>query len=180
MSDAPFPPIETPRHRLRCVEPGDAAETVAMMTPAVSRWLGHWPDPFTLDRAVARIDAMRALAALGDALPLAITARDGGPLMGWVMVVRAPADRRRASLGYWLGEAWHGGRRMLEVAPAAACAGFERLDLDAVEATVQPANAGSIAVLEACGMRKVGEGLTFTPSRQREEFCAFYEVLRSV
>ena len=34
----------------------------------------------------------------------------------------------------------------------------------------------SVAVMRACGMRPVGERLTFADSRQVEEVCAYYEV----
>jgi ribosomal-protein-alanine N-acetyltransferase len=42
-----FPPIETARLLLRCVEAEDAAATAALITPAVSQWVARWPFPYS-------------------------------------------------------------------------------------------------------------------------------------
>src|SRR5260221_13801381 len=178
MTDAPSEPLEAARLQLRCVAAGDAAATAALMTPEVSRWVAYWLVPFTADMATARIETMRQLAFKGDALPLAIVAKPRGGLIGWVTLDRDGKDRRRGSLGYWLGERYQGKGYMKEVAPVVLAAGFKLLDLDVIEAAAQPENVGSFAIMQACGMRPVGEGMVYAPAREREEPCCFYEIER--
>ena len=175
----PFRPLETARLRLRCVAAEDAAATAAMMTPEISRWLAFWPVPFTHDMAVARIAAARERAQAGDALPFAAVGKAGGALLGWVMLYRHSADRRRGSFGYWLGAAHHGKGYVREAAPAVLAAGFDLPGLDVIEAAAQPDNAASFAVMRACGMQPAGEKMVYAPARRRDELCRFYEIRRS-
>ncbi len=178
MVDDPFPPVRTARLTLRCVAAADAAATSALMTPEVSRWLADWPLPFTPDMAAARIETMRRCAVAGDVLPVAVVEQVSGALAGWIVLRRDGERRRRGSLGYWLGEAHHRRGYMREAIPAVLRVGFARLDLDVIEAAAQRANAGSFAVMRACGMRSAGEGMIYAPSRDREELCCFHEIAR--
>ena len=178
MNSDPFPLLETARLKLRCVAPGDAAATSTMMTPEVSRWVANWPMPFTPDMAAARIETMRRAAFRGDALPFAVVEKASGELAGWIAIVRNAENWRRGSLGYWLGERHHGRGFMKESAPVALRAGFVMLDLDVIEAAAQLGNAGSFAIMQACGMKPTGQGLVFAPARNRNELCSFYEIER--
>jgi ribosomal-protein-alanine N-acetyltransferase len=179
MSEAiePFAPIETGRFILRCVRPQDAAETAAMMTPEVSRWVAYWPVPFTLEMAAERIARARAAASRGEGLPFAVQ-RKGGELLGWIMLNRVAGKPGHGAFGYWLGEAHHGQGIMREAGPAAVAAGFRLLDLEMIEAACQPDNAGSIAVLRRCGLVQVGEGMMAAPARNRDEWCLLFEARR--
>jgi ribosomal-protein-alanine N-acetyltransferase len=174
----PFAPLLTDRLRLRCVTADDAAATSRLMTPGVSRWLASWPVPFTPEMAGARIAALRQRAFRGDALPLAITARADGDLLGWALLERDDRDRTSASLGFWLGERHHGQGYMRELAPIVTTAGFELLAVDVIEAGAQTSNAGSFAVMEACGMTPVGERMVHAAARARDELCRFYAIRR--
>lgn len=174
----PFAPVETARLTLRCVRPGDAAPTSAMMTPAVSRWVASWPVPLTTRMAAARIAVARQAAAAGRALPFAVERRSDGALLGWAGVEHDAADGSRGALGYWLGEAHHGHGYMREAAPAIVAAAFARLGLAVIEAGAQPGNTASFAVLRACGMVPVGERAVFAPARGRAESCLFHETAR--
>lgn len=177
-AEDPFQALETARLRLRCVIGEDAEATAKMMTPDVSRWIAYWPVPFTYEMAVARIEASRQRAYVGDALPFAVTEKASNDLIGWVTIYRDEGNRRRGSLGYWFGERHHGKGYMKELAPVVLAAGFELLDLDVIEAAAQPGNAASIAVMKACGMLPIGEGMVYAPARDRHELCHFYEVQR--
>jgi ribosomal-protein-alanine N-acetyltransferase len=176
MTTEPFEPLETARLFLRCVAPGDAAATSTQMTPEVSRWVAYWPVPFTPQMAATRIEAMRELAFKGDALAFAVIVKDTCELAGWVMLNRDGADRRRGSLGYWLGEKHQRKGYMKEIMPVILIAGFNLLEIDVIEAAAQPENAGSIAVMQAHGMKFVADGMVYAPARQREEICSFYEL----
>lgn len=178
MTPEPFQPLETPRLFLRCVTVHDATATSSLMTLEVSRWVAAWPVPFTIEMAISHIAASRELAYAGDALPFGVVEKASGALIGWVMLNRDQQDRRRGSLGYWLGEQHHGKRYMRELAAAAVAAGFKWLDLDVIEAGAQPANIASFAVMRACGMKPARKGMVYARARKRDEFCQFYEIQR--
>ncbi|TNC09830.1 GNAT family N-acetyltransferase [Methylobacterium terricola] len=178
MTGAPSLALDTPRLHLRLVAPEDAEATSALMTPAVSRWLAMWPLPFTVARARERIAMARALAASGQALSLAVTARDRGELLGWIMLHRTREDPRTATLGYWLGEPHQRRGYLREAAAALLPAAVAWLDLDRVEASAQPGNAGSFAVMRACGMTFQGEAVIHAPARARDERVHVYAVER--
>lgn len=174
----PFDPVETARLKLRCVRPGDAARTSAMMTRAVSRWVASWSVPFTPKMATERIAAARVAAEDGRALPFVAERRSDGALRGWVGVTRDAMDNGRGVLGYWLGEEFRGCGYMREAAQAVVVTAFERLNLNVIEAGAQPENAASFAVMRRCGMTPAGERMVFAPARERDELCLLYEKVR--
>lgn len=168
-----FPPLVTERLILRCPEAGDAADISRLITPGVARWVASWAYPFTTEMAEERIRNARAMAGKRTALPLTVIRQNDGCFLGWIgIVATAPG---RAAFGYWLGEDFHGQGYMREAAPVALRAGFDILGVKVIEAGAQLANAASFAVMKACGMRFVGERMTFAASRQVEELCAYYE-----
>ncbi len=170
-----FPPIETMRLVLRCVAPQDAAATATLMTPSISRWLASWVQPFTSEVAEGRIKLVRNLADRGHSLPCAIIAKDGGSLVGWMTLTRDEDDRRRGSAAYWLGTAYQGRGFAREALSALLGAGFDRLDLDVIEAGAQVENVASIAVMLACRMKEGGIRVVHAPARGQDETCVFYE-----
>ncbi len=148
------------------------------MTQAVSQWVAYWPVPFTPEMATQRIAAACRAADAGQAMPIAIERREDGCLLGWASVNRDLAEPRRGQFGYWLGEAYHGHGYMREAATAIMRHGFAQLDLDVMEAGVQPGNAASIAILTGCGLVCVGEKMLPAPARGRNELCLMFEVTR--
>jgi ribosomal-protein-alanine N-acetyltransferase len=156
----------------------DALGIAQMMTPAISRWVASWPEQCTAEIAAEKIRAGRARAEEGDALPLVIVVRDGNLIAGWLGIYRDKEDRRRGAVGYWLGEVHQGKGYLRELMPHFLAAGYAALDLDVIEAMIQPENAASIAVIEGSGMRFVGEGMHYAAARQRDERCLRYELRR--
>jgi ribosomal-protein-alanine N-acetyltransferase len=175
---SPFEPFETARLKLRCVSLRDALPVSQLMTEPISRWVANWPCPFSEKMAVERIRTMRRLGGEGDALPLAITRKTHDELIGWIALVRDKDKRARASLGYWLGEAWQGRGYMKEALAAVIREGFRRLDSATIEAAAQPENAASIALMRACGMWEIGVRSVFAPARNRDEPCVVFEIER--
>jgi len=164
--------IETARLRLRLPHSDDAPAVAALMTPAVSRWLGTWSVPFTIEIAEARIvGALRAMAR-GDTLYCAIEHQ--AKLAGWIGGARLPGTCR-AAFGFWLGEPHQGQALMQEAAPAYVAALRDRLALDSIEAACQPENHGSARVLAACGLRRTGQRMHYAEARNREEFVDVWE-----
>ena len=174
----PFPAINTPRLRLRCARVADAPRIAALMTPSISRWLASWPTPYTPAMAGERIAEWGALAPDGRGMPCVVEGRFEGAVIGWVHVLRLREDPRRATMGYWTGEAHQGRGYMREAAAALASAAFEFMGVEVIEAGAQPGNAGSFAVMRALGMKPAGERVVFAPARDREELCLYYELPR--
>ncbi len=144
-----------------------------LMTPGVARWVASWAYPFTAEMAEERIRINRARAVEGKGMPCAVVRKEDGQFMGYIGLFAT--EPGRAAFGYWLGEDFHGQGYMREAAPAVLRAGFELLGVKVIEAGAQLANVASFAVMKACGMRAVGERMTFAASRQMEELCAYYE-----
>jgi ribosomal-protein-alanine N-acetyltransferase len=168
--------IATPRLILRCPESADAGDIARLITPGVARWVGTWAYPFTLEMAVQRLDGARRWTADRKAAPFVVIRKDDGAFIGWVGVTKTAPDR--GTLGYWLGEAFHGQGYMREAAPPAVRAAFAWLDVPVIDAVAQLANAASFAVMRACGMTHVGDRMTFAPSRNVDEMCGVYEARR--
>jgi len=142
------------------------------MTPAVSRWMGSWPVPFTPEMAADRIaGALRAMAR-GDTLCCVIEHQAN--LAGWIGGVRN-AGTARGAFGFWLGEPHQGQALMQEAAPAYVAALRARLALTAIEAACQPENHGSAQVLAACGLHRAGQRLQYAPARNRKERVDVWE-----
>ncbi len=174
-----FQPVETTRLRLRCVTPQDAEATSALMTQAVSNWLASWALPFTPQMARHRIELAREAASRGNAMPCAIIVKDSGSFAGWITLSRREDNRPRGALGYWLGERYQGRGFAREALAALLRTGFERLDLDVIEAGAQPENTASLAVMRACGMSAAGRRMVHASARARDESCLFHEIHRS-
>jgi len=165
------------RFRLRTPELTDAAPLAALMTPEVSRWVASWPSPCPAGFVEDRIKAAARAEAAGKALTYVIETAEGD-VAGWIGFY-APAERPRcATVGYWLGEAHQGRGLMSAVLPVALAQAFAALDIDSVEAGLQPANLSSQAVLKKCGMVAAGERTVYASARKRDELCAFFEVNR--
>jgi RimJ/RimL family protein N-acetyltransferase len=153
MRDGP-PSLDTPRLRLRPVEPADAGATAALVTPDVTANLSTWPSPMTEAQARARILESRRLEHSREAINFAILDRAQGELLGWIGLIRM--GERTARLGYWLGSAHRGRGLMKEAAAAALPAAAAFLEVTDVVALALPGNRPSIAVLDSLGFRPAG------------------------
>lgn len=170
----------TERLCLRLPFPEDAAALAGLMGPEISARLASWPVHLAPEAAAARLGEARAAAMAGLALPMVITRRDGGEIVGWISAARSEADRNRAVLTYWLGDRFQREGLMREAAPAALAAIFNQMGVSEVRAAVQPDNAASRAVLRGLGMRPLGLGHIWCAARGREEQCEWWTVLRPI
>lgn len=179
LNDAdPFPIIETHCIRLRCARATDAPRIAELMTPAISRWLSSWPTPYTAAMADERIAAWGTLAKNRWGMPCVVEDRSAGTVIGWAHILGYKEDPRRATMGYWIGEAYQGRGYMREAAAALVPAAFEYMGIDLIEAGAQPENIGSFSMMQALGMTPTGERVVFAPARGREELCLYYELAR--
>ncbi len=86
-----------------------------------------------------------------------IEARADGVLVGMCTLFNLAAESRRAELGYLLDRRHWGTGLMYEATSALLSYGFRTLQLNRVEADVDPRNLGSVRLLERLGF--VREGL---------------------
>lgn len=174
-----LPIIETERLRLRALEPSDADDMAANMTPAVARWLASWPSPMSRDAALARIERSRAAIASGGYAFYALTRRADGRMIGGFGGGLTPQDPRRMEISYHLAEDCHGQGLMREATSAAVPMLWRLLPAEVMEAGAQIGNEASFKVMKALGMTPVGERLVYSPVRDRQEPTLFYELRRS-
>jgi RimJ/RimL family protein N-acetyltransferase len=163
---------------LRQLTANDAAATAALITPGVSRWTGSWPEQVTPQEAGERIARTLAFEAEGLSLFRVMERSGDGALMGWIGLTRAAPDAAVASLGYWIGEPFWGQGYVGQAARAFLDIAWAEWDIDAIEAEIQPGNAGSLAIARKLGMTEVGERLVYSSARDVHDLCKAFKLER--
>ena len=171
--------LSTDRLSLRWLDAADSAAQYAIFSdPLVMRYWSSapWTD---IAQAASLIAKAQADYAAGRALRWAVVRRDTGEMVGNVNLYNFFDANRRCDVGYALARA-HWGQGLLGEALAAALAhGFESLNLNRVEADIDPRNAASAKLLERLGFAREG----YMPERWlvNGEVCdtVFYGLLRS-
>ena len=156
-------PVEllTPRLKLRWMIDRDVDAHYAVFSdPEVARYWSS--EPWTaLDQSRDHIAATQAAYADGSGMRLGIELRESGALIGNASLYRFVDASRRCELGYALARAHWGCGYVSEALRALLDYGFTALDLNRVEADIDPRNTASARVLEKLGFRKEG----FMPER---------------
>jgi len=146
--------LATSRLRLRWLEEGDAAAQFAIFSdPEVTRYwsVGAWTDMAQADELIAK-----SLAGYQDGSSLRFGIELAGQLIGNVSLFGISEQNRRCEIGYVLGSAHWGHGYAAEALAAALEYGFGELDLNRVEADIDPRNGASARVLERLGFCKEG------------------------
>src|SRR5437763_14637707 len=121
----------------------------------VARYLSR--PPWTeLAQAQEAIQQTLAQYASFEALRMGIMLRDTGQLIGHASLFHFVDDSRRCEVGYVLGRAHWGHGYASEALEALLGHGFDTLDLNRVEADIDPANTASGRVLEKLGFKREG------------------------
>jgi RimJ/RimL family protein N-acetyltransferase len=150
----PFPPIRTPRLLIRPLVPDDAAPFAAYRDDPETARYQDWDLPYSVDDALRMIRGQDAdgWPVRGEWLQLAIEHR--GSLVGDVAVGLSD-DGASADIGYTLSPTSRGQGFAIEAVSAV----LERLrgaGISTFRASVDPANAGSIRLLDRLGFNYVG------------------------
>jgi ribosomal-protein-alanine N-acetyltransferase len=154
----PFPGIETPRLRLREITAADADALYVIYGDAhTMRWYGSDPLP---DRAamLAVIEVFagwRRLPTPG--LRWGLERRSDGRLLGTCGLFAWSKSWRRCTTGYELAPAAQGQGYMQEALTAIFDWGFAQVELNRIEAQIDPRNAPSLRLAARLGF--VEEGL---------------------
>jgi [ribosomal protein S5]-alanine N-acetyltransferase len=150
--------LATQRLVLRPMVMSDAPALFAIHAdPVVMRW---WSTPpwASIDIAERRIaDDLQAQHGNGDYIRLGLARReDEGTLVGQCTLFALNASSRRAEIGYSLAAAAWGQGLATEALRALIGHGFGAIELNRIEADIDPRNASSARVLERLGFVKEG------------------------
>src|SRR6478735_2116334 len=107
-------PLETERLTIRPVRNSDAGATAPLVTHPISRWTATWPPSISVEGVLDRIKAATEAQRADQGVSLAVLRKTDGALMGWVSLHRNRQAPKTGSLGYWLGESFHGKGYMRE------------------------------------------------------------------
>lgn len=149
-------PLRTPRLTLRPLAAPDAESLFAIFSdPEVMR---YWSTPpwTTMAQAQAFIERDHAGLESGEHLRLGIERTADGALLGQCTLFGISRGCRRAEMGYCLGRPHWGQGHVHEALCALLDYGFGPLELNRVEADIDPRNAASAKVLERLGFLKEG------------------------
>jgi RimJ/RimL family protein N-acetyltransferase len=156
-----LPAIETARLRLRPLLEADIPAHYAVFSdPDVARYWSR--EPWTdIAQAEESIKSILAAQADGSEARFGIELLSTGELIGNVGLHHFFGASRRCEIGYALGSGHWGQGYATEALRVAIRHGFDALDLNRIEADIDPRNIGSARVLEKLGFRKEG----FMPER---------------
>ena len=153
--------IQTQRLTLRFFEPGDAPALFAIFSDSavVQYWSsGEWDDMSHATTMIAEtLDAYKS----GDGVRLAVILTETGELVGQVNLYHMFHENRRCELGYAMNRAHWGHGYVTEALEAAMEYAFGALNLNRIEADIDPRNDVSEKVLRRLGFKKEG----FMPER---------------
>jgi RimJ/RimL family protein N-acetyltransferase len=148
--------LHTPRLRLRPLGEADAPALLAIFSdPQVMR---YWSTPpwTAIDQAHAMIGRDCATMASGEHLRLGIERLGDNALIGTCTLFDIYLPSRRADIGYGLASSAWGMGCMNEALVELLRFGFEELDLNRVEADIDPRNVASARSLERLGFAAEG------------------------
>jgi RimJ/RimL family protein N-acetyltransferase len=151
--------LETPRLVLRPFGAGDAVLVHEVYSdPEVMRYVATGPmaDLAVTERLLADYTAHQVRHGYSF---WAVIERASGTLIGDAGLYRTPAGE--VELGYTLGAAWWRRGYATEAASRWLAFAFGELGMSEVVALAEPANTGSLHVLEKLGMRRDGERIAF-------------------
>ena len=154
----PFDQLElrTARLRLRPLVPDDAEAVFAVFSdPEVTR---YWSTPAwtSVDTALSMIEADRQAMAAGCAIRLGLQPHDGDHVIGMGTLYDFMPQCRRAEIGYALARANWGQGYMHEALTSLLDHGFAALNLNRVEADIDPRNLASARSLARLGFVREG------------------------
>ena len=160
MSESSIPPVPTltgGRMRLRPLRNTDALDLFAVHSDA--RVMRYWSHPAWTEReqAVRRIEQLENDRATSEFYTWAVTQDGSDALIGTVSLFAIQREQRRAELGYALASALWGRGYATEMLRPAIDFAFNTLDLERLEADIDPRNEASCRLVERVGF--VREGL---------------------
>ena len=176
--------IETERMTLRLPQHGDFRAWTGLReqsAPFLTPWEPVWAaDHLSRKAFTNRIYWANRSTSQGTALPLLLTRREDGALLGAITldnIRRGPSQA--GTLGYWMGQAHARQGYMREAILSLVHHAFTVMDLSRIEAACLPENAASRGVLEKCGFKYEGVAQSYLQIAGRWRNHVLYANLRS-
>jgi len=176
--------IETERMTLRLPQHGDFRAWTGLReqsAPFLTPWEPVWAaDHLSRKAFTNRIYWANRSTSQGTALPLLLTRREDGALLGAITldnIRRGPSQA--GTLGYWMGQAHARQGYMREAILSVVHHAFSVMDLSRIEAACLPENAASRGVLEKCGFKYEGVAQSYLQIAGRWRNHVLYANLRS-
>jgi len=151
-----FPTLHTPRLTVRPVDAADLQDLMAVNgDDAVTRFLPYstWT---CVEDGWSWLQRVNALEDAGTGRQLVLALKDGGPVIGTLLLFKLDAPSARAEVGYVLGRSHWGRGLMAEALQAAIDTAFTTAGLRRLEAEVNPDNTASSTVLQRLGFAREG------------------------
>jgi RimJ/RimL family protein N-acetyltransferase len=172
----PDPPLTDGLVTLRGWRDADVPALTALMDdPEIARWT-RAPAPYEERHAIEWMATHSTLMRRRSELPLAITAAEGGELLGSI-ALRFPEDGR-GEFGYLLGAAARGRSVATRALRLYASWAFDALGIERLEVLVQPDNEASLALAERVGFRREGVLRSYTAIRGQRADMVVLGMLR--
>ncbi len=175
--------IETERLTLRLPVHADFRPWVALRQASEAHlvpWEPRWSEDHLSRKAFTnRVYWAQRSINSGSAVPLFLTRRDDGALIGAITldnIRRGPAQS--ATLGYWTGLSFARQGYMQEAILALVHHAFTRMDLSRVEAACLPENQASRGLLEKSGFKYEGVAQSYLQIDGRWRSHVLYSSLR--
>lgn len=151
-----YPIITTERLRLREITHADADAIMAIYgSPDVLRYLNQKPID-TREKAITDIDRLHGYYLRQDAVPLGITLKEGGSLIGTITPWNWDRENRHVDLGYVVHPAEWGHGYATEAVRAILGWAFDAMEVHRIQAECTSDNLASEHVLLKCGFMQEG------------------------
>ncbi|MBC7947748.1 MAG: GNAT family N-acetyltransferase [Chitinophagaceae bacterium] len=151
---SPFPVLTTERLSLRQIDFSDAEDLFRLRSDErVMRYIDR-PIAKTVEDSMELIGRISGDLVANNGITWVITLRDDNRLIGTIGHWKLMKEHYRAEVGYLLDPRHQGKGIMREALAKILDYGFKELKLHSVEANVNPANSGSIRLLEGLRFRK--------------------------
>jgi ribosomal-protein-alanine N-acetyltransferase len=175
--------IETDRLTLRPPQHGDFRQWTALRETSrdfLVPWEPTWAaDHLSRKSFTNRVYWAQRSITSGRGMPLFLTVRDSGALIGAITidnVQRGPSQA--ATLGYWVGEDHARKGYMSEAVVALVHFAFRTMDLSRITAGCLPENEASRGLLENCGFKYEGVAQAYLQINGRWRNHVLYANLR--
>ncbi len=143
-----FPVIATRRLLLREITEQDVTDLFLLRSdPSVLKYLDRDPEK-SVEEIIRWISSVKNNQQNNDGILWGISLKDDERIIGTICYWRMEKQHYRAEIGYALVPAQQGKGIMDEAMKAVLLYGFKEMKLHSVEANVNPANTGSIKLLE--------------------------------
>ena len=147
----PFPTLGNETIVLREIKHTDAAELYMMRSnDEVMQYIDR-PRASNIDDAHNLIALYNANLQKNEGINWGISLKDSPQMIGLICLWKIQPDNHRAEVGYMLSPAYHRKGIMQQALKTVLDYGFTQINLHSIEATVNPLNTASIALLEKTG-----------------------------